>query len=128
MLRSAKFVEYELNLWEYESSKTTEDLKMLAEANHYQYAELKISISNLGVVTRLSNSTLQRIENLPDEQLRAANKAAWTAKRKAAREMDKYCNVSVYGHLPHDYASQSYQVSELVCKATWRALKLKGAA
>lgn len=29
MLRIAKFVEYKLKLWEYESSKTTEGLKML---------------------------------------------------------------------------------------------------
>ena len=104
----------------------------VTKPNRYQYGDLRIIISggrnNLGVVFRLNDRSLQRIQTFTTEQLRAANKAAWTAKRKASREMDKYCNVSVYGHLPHDYAFQSYQVSDLVCKATWSALKSKGAA
>lgn len=68
-----------------------------------------------------SNKLQERIRALPPDQLREANCAAWKARRKAEREVNRYAAASASLD-SYDRASHSFHVAKNICDVTWRAL------
>lgn len=69
-----------------------------------------------------SEKLQERIRALPSDQLQEANRAAWKARRKAEREVNRYATASASMD-SYDRASHSYHVAKNICDVTWSAMR-----
>lgn len=91
----------------------------------YAFGPLVVGVQGLGVY--LGGEHLRAAcDRLSVPELRAANREAWKQKRQASRTMSRTANVSTHGWLPHDRASQQFDVAEAVCRETWKRIAKAG--
>jgi hypothetical protein len=93
--------------------------------NSFAFGPLAFTTSGLGVFC-MSDRLRERIEALPADELRKANREAWRQLRPMVRVAKRESNASRYGW--NDQRDFAINVCESVCKATWRALARIGGA
>lgn len=92
----------------------------LREVTHFAFGPLTFTTKGLGVFF-MSDKLRERINAMPVDDLRQANREAWRQLRPMQRAAARECNVSRYGW--NDKRDFAIDVCEAVCKATWRAMR-----
>lgn len=92
---------------------------------NFTFGSLTFQTQGLGVFC-VSDALRERINAMPAEHLRQANREAWKKLRSLVRAANRQCNVSVYGW--NDRRDHAIDVCEQIKKATWRALDRVGGA
>lgn len=94
-------------------------------ATSFVYGPLVFATRGLGVFC-MSDKLRARIDAMPADELKQANREAWRQLRPLVRAANRECNVSRYGW--NDKRDHVIDVHESVCKATYRALARCGSA
>lgn len=86
----------------------------------FAFGPLAFTTNGLGVFC-MSDKLRARIDAMPTDELRQANREAWRQLRPLVRAANRECNVTQYGW--NDKRDFAIEVCEAVCKATWRAMR-----
>lgn len=93
--------------------------------NSFVYGPLTFTTKGLGVFC-MSDKLRARIDAMPAEELKQANREAWRQLRPLVRAANRESNVSRHGW--NDKRDHAIEVHESVCKSTYRALARVGGA
>lgn len=90
-------------------------------AQKYSFGPLTLTVKGLGVY--LGGDNLQSaLDVLSSAELKQVNREAWRQRNNAVRIANRQSNVSAYGW--NDRRDQLIDVANVVCRETWKRMKL----
>jgi hypothetical protein len=93
-----------------------------AEVHSWTFGPVQFRTRGAGLFFA-SDKLKARIMALPLADAIAANRDAWTQKRRADREAERYCNVTLHGCGPYDRAAHAAHVADQIRKITWQRMR-----
>lgn len=88
----------------------------------FKFGKIEFNVTGKAGFFTMSETLKNKIQALTKEDARQVNKEAWVMKKSRTAIMNKYNNVTTYGHELYDAAYTMYIIADAVAKESYKRM------